>query len=183
MRKTLFLLAGLLPFTGQAQHKLRPYAGLHASGDAQMYYLGPSGQLGADYRFNHVLGATAYVHYFRRKIDRASGASFEDGRFDCRTVALLAQVHLGAKPERGLFAAAGVAAQRLEDEYRADWTGGWHTVRRNVLPAFRLGYAFPVGPHQLTAELNATGPYQERDAYGTYTELITQLSLGTRLVW
>ncbi|GAA4384456.1 hypothetical protein [Hymenobacter koreensis] len=184
MKRLLLLSVFLLPVTASAQHKLRPYAGLHASGDAQMYYLGPSGQIGADYRINHSFGLTTYIHYFRRRIDRTEANNgFEKGRFDCLTGAVLAQVHLGQKPERGLFVGAGIAAQRWEDKFESDWTSGWHTIRRNVLPAIRFGYAFPVGQHHLTAELNATGPYQERTAQGSYTELITQLSIGTRFVW
>lgn len=184
MKKLLLLAFCLLPVAVSAQHKLRPYVGLHGSGDAQMYYLGPSGQIGADYRINSFCGLTSYVHYFRRRIDRTEANNqFEKASFDCLTGALLVQVHLGSKPNRGLFAGAGAAAQRVEDDFKSDWTLGWHTIRRGVLPAIRLGYAFPIGPHQLTAELNATGPYQERTAYYTSTELITQLSVGTRFVW
>ncbi len=184
MKKLWLLAFCLLPVAANAQHRLRPYVGLHASGDAQMYYLGPSGQIGVDYRINNSWGLTSYGHYFRRRIDRTeTNNQFEKGSFDCLTGAFLVQVYFGNKPNRGLFAGVGVAAQRVEDNFKSDWSLGWHTIRRDVLPAIRFGYAFPIGPHHLTAELNATGPYQERTTYYIDTELITELSVGTRFIW
>ncbi|OGX89265.1 hypothetical protein BEN47_07655 [Hymenobacter lapidarius] len=174
----------MLPAAVSAQHRLRPYAGLHGSGDAQMYYLGPSGQIGADYRIKDSWGLTTYGHYFRRRIDRKEANNqFEKASFDCLTGAVLVQFYFGGKPNRGFFAGAGVAVQRVEDDFVSDWNPGWYDLRSDVLPAIRFGYAFPVGSHQLTAELNATGPYQERTVYYTHTELITQLSVGTRFIW
>ena len=49
---------------------------------------------------------------------------------------------------------AGIAGQYVRDNYVSDY----QTIQKsryNVLPAIRLGYAFPLGSHQLTAELNA----------------------------
>ncbi|GAB2947791.1 hypothetical protein GCM10027048_10970 [Hymenobacter coalescens] len=176
----MLLLAGL----ATAQHQLRPYAGLHASGNADMVYVGPSVQIGADYRPLRRLGLSTYVHYFRRRFDRNFANEFEEGKFDCLTGAALLELRLGRQPERrGLFVGAGVALQYLKDDYHSYWARVYTLRKHDVLPALRLGYAFPLGRHQLTAELNATGPYHEGDEYSSYTELLTQLSVGTRLVW
>lgn len=182
------LLIGLLLLSGAAtaQRRLRPYLGLHASGDAEMFYLGPSAQLGADYRLTSHLGLGGYLHYFRRRIDRDFGNyQTEQGRFDCLTGAVLLDVRLGRQPERrGPFVGGGLALQYLRDEYQTNRLRIYTLRKHDVLPALRLGYAFPLGRHQLTAELNATGPYSEFNDYGgSTTELITQLSLGTRLLW
>ena len=148
-----------------------------------MFYIGPSGQLGADYRFSQYFGLSVYGHAFVRRIDRDFGNfKFERGKFDCLTTALLLDFHPGGNPVRGAFLGAGIAGQYLRDDYVSDY----QTINRqryDVLPAIRLGYAFPLGGHQLTAELNATGPYSEKTPNGSITELLTQLSLGTRFVW
>jgi hypothetical protein len=184
MRLPVLCALLLLSGAAAAQHKLRPYLGLHASGNADMVYVGPSAQLGLDYRPLRHLGLSAYAHYFRRRFDRNFANEFEEGKFDCLTGALLLEVRLGRQPERrGFFAGGGLALQYLKDDYHSYWARIYQERKRNVLPALRLGYAFPLGRHQLTAELNATGPYNEATEYGSYTELITQLSLGTRLVW
>ena len=184
IKKLLLLVLCLLPVAARAQHRLRPYAGLHGSGDAQMYFLGPSAQVGADYRIDGFWSLTSYVHYFGRRIDRTGpNSQFEKASLDCLTGAILAEMRFGHQPNRGMFVGAGVAAQRVEVNFSSDWTLGWHEFRRDILPAIRFGYAFPIGPHRLTAELNATGPYQERTAQFTSTELITQLGVGTRFMW
>ena len=183
MRILILFALLLLSGTVVAQRHFRPYAGLHGSGDAELYYLGPSMQLGADYHFSNRLGLTAYGHYFRRRIDwESDDYEFTKAKFDCLTGALLVEVRLGQKPTRGMFVGAGMAVQHLDDDFESDWTR-FHVTRLNVLPAIRIGYSFPVGKHLLTAELNATGPHSEEDEYGRLTELITQLSLGTRFVW
>lgn len=183
MRPVILFALLLIPGSIMAQRQLRPYVGLHGSGDAQMYYLGPSVQFGADYRFFTRFGLTTYVHYFRRRIDRTYGNfEFEKGKFDCLTGALLLQAYLGRKPARGMFLGFGGAVQYLNNDFTSDWTS-FQARRLNLLPAFRVGYAFPLGEHQITAELNATGPYHEGDQYSGSTELITQLSFGTRFVW
>ncbi|RTQ47760.1 hypothetical protein EJV47_17725 [Hymenobacter gummosus] len=184
MRLPVLTALLLLPGAAAAQHKLRPYLGLHASGNADMTYVGPSGQLGADYYPLRRLGLSAYAHYFRRRFDRNFNNEFEEDKFDCLTGAVLLELRLGRQPERrGFFAGAGVALQYLKDDYHSYWARIYTLRKRDVLPAFRLGYAFPLGRHQLTAELNATGPYSETRPTSHYTESITQLSLGTRLVW
>jgi hypothetical protein len=82
-----------------------------------------------------------------------------------------------------LFFGGGLAIQQLENKFDSSWSY-WQKKRTNVLPAIRIGYAFPLWQHRLiTAEINATGPYQKQEYLYTYTELVTQLSLGTRIIW
>ncbi|MGY2131970.1 hypothetical protein ACW9KT_07065 [Hymenobacter sp. HD11105] len=183
MKLLLFLLltVGVVPVI--AQQKWRPYAGIHASGDAEMYYLGPSFQLGTDYYFNDRLGLTGYVHSYRRGITNTDPADYEKGHFHCLTGAVLFELRPGKKALQGLFLAGGLAVQQVDSEFDSSWAY-WDERRTNVLPVIRIGYAFPLlQRHLITVEINATGPYQERKYLSTYTEIITQLSLGTRIIW
>lgn len=177
----LLLLSGRA--AAQSPSKFRPYAGLHGSGDAAMFFLGPSVQFGVDYHCAEPLRLSAYTQYARSRIDRrVSPAEFEQGRLDGLTLALLAEVHLGRTPERGMFVGAGGAWQLVSVEVLNNL---FYLLedRAILVPALRVGHAFRLGTHQLTAELNATGPYHVSDEFGSHTELITQLSLGTRFVW
>lgn len=177
----ILLAAGALPVC--AQQKWHPYVGLHASGDAEMYYLGPSFQLGTDYHFNDRVGLTAYLHSYRRSITKTDPADYEKGHFYCLTGAVLFELRPSKKAPQGLFLAGGLAVQQVDDEFDSNWAY-WDEHRTNILPAIRIGYAFPLlQRHLITAEINATGPYQEQGYQSTYTEIITQLSLGTRIIW
>ena len=175
---------GTLPTYAQQRLGLRPYLGIHASGDAEMYYLGPSFQVGSDYRFTERWGLSAYVHSYRNRVDEEDDYHYEKGKFNCFTGALLLEFHAGRQMSRGMFFAGGVAVQRVKDVFDASWGAHWNDERTGPIPAIRFGYAFPLRKtHCITAEINATGPYQERYGYSGSTELITQLSLGTRLIW
>jgi hypothetical protein len=54
------------------------------------------------------------------------------------------------------------------------------------MPAMRIGYSMPAGMCKMTVEINATGPYSYQITDSGFTtgvsELITQLSLGLRII-
>jgi len=183
MKLLVFLLFAASAQPVCAQQRWHPYVGLHASGDAALYYLGPSLQVGTDYHFNGRIGLTGYLHSYRRSLTRTDPMHYEKGHFHSLTGAVLVELRPARKAPRGFQLAAGLAVQQVDSEFDSRWAY-WDERRTNVLPALRLGYAFPLlQRHLLTAELNATGPYQERGYGYTYTEIITQLSLGTRIIW
>jgi len=77
--------------------KWHPYGGLHVSGDAEMYYGGPSFQAGVDYNLTRRLALSTYVHYFHASSDlRDNTGAVEKGQFKTFTSTLLFQVDMGA---------------------------------------------------------------------------------------
>jgi hypothetical protein len=182
-RSIAFLISFLISSSLLSQIQLHPYVGLHISGDAEMYYLGPSLQAGADLQLRKKLLLTSYVHYFKKKVDRTEAdGSFERGKFKTVTVAALIQFNTSRKSSKSFFIAGGFCVQQWHDAFVSDYSA-WNTQRKNFLPAMRVGYFFSKGKNKLTIELNATGPYSYSD-YGWQTvEILTQLSLGTRFIF
>ncbi len=164
------------------QHKLQPYIGLHISGDAEMFYIGPSFQLGTDYRLKKKLFLSGYIHYFTRRVNNTYVDFHEDGRIKILTAAILLQANTGKKPDKSFFIAGGLAYQYWHDKYESDFNN-IDNERYTLLPAIRLGHFFPVGKQKLSVEINATGPYSYHDDNWSVTELITQLSLGCRFIF
>jgi hypothetical protein len=121
---SLFILTVITAASQPGQKRWSPYAGIHISGDAEMFYVGPSFQLGVDYRLNRILGLSSYVHYFGRNIDQTNDdGTFQKGNFRMFTGALLLQVNLGKRiKNRGMFIAAGAAIQPTVNDYRDSWS-------------------------------------------------------------
>ena len=184
MKRALTLLIGLIVSCSVSpQLRLHPYLGLHISGDAEMYYVGPSLQAGADLHLKKRLLLTSYIHFFKKKVNRTEdGGSFENGKFKTVTIAALIQFNTSKKLSRSFFLAGGFCVQKWSDIFVTDYSA-WNKQRKNYLPTMRVGYFFSKGKNKLTIELNATGPYSYRD-YGWQTvEILTQLSLGTRFIF
>src|SRR6266496_6413158 len=63
-----------------------PYAGIHISGDAEMYYIGPSLQAGIDYQPRKKIVLSAYFHHYLKHVDKnGDGGYYERGRFKTMT--------------------------------------------------------------------------------------------------
>jgi hypothetical protein len=184
MKRSLsFLISLIISCSGLSQLTLHPYVGLHISGDAEMYYVGPSLQAGADLQLRKKLLLTSYIHYFKKKVTRTeSGGSFENGKFKTVTVAALIQFNTSKKLSRSFFLAGGFCVQKWNDIFISDY-GAWNKQRKNYLPAIRVGYFFSTGKNKLTIELNGTGPYSYSDFVWQTVEILTQLSLGTRFIF
>jgi hypothetical protein len=200
----LLLLAVMQPFVTQAQSKSskwknpedslvlvqmhlsrwHPYGGIHLSSDAELYYIGPSFQAGLDFNLTQRLAFSTYIHYFHASADRRDNTGLtEKGRFRTFTSAFLVQMHAGAGWYKGLFVAVGVALQQWADRFEGI-LGSYDDARTTVTPAIRMGYVFPAGLRAIAIEFNGTGPHSYSDgAYGTITEIFTQVSLGVRFIF
>lgn len=169
-----------------SQSRLHPYLGLHVSGDAQLYYVGPSFSVGTDVTLTNTFSLTGYIHYFPKNVDKTySNGDFARGRYRSTTAALLGEIFLGKTPEKGMFVAAGVSVQHTKDDFKSSWTT-LDQERTIVIPALRVGYMFPISAQKkLALELNATGPYAYKSEDNGYIihslEVLTQLSLGSRI--
>ncbi len=167
MRKLLFILLMLLlaPCT-QSQSIWRHYVGVYFTGDAQMYYTGPSLQIGSDVLVHNNIRTSFYAHYFVK--DKG------DHSFQTWTVAALGQISMGKG--RRLYAAFGLACQRTieEDDVYFDVVN-----RFIVVPAYKIGYHFLFRKIVISPEINTTGPYKDRKTRSF--ELFTLPSIGVRL--
>ncbi|MEO7924854.1 MAG: hypothetical protein ABIR30_14315 [Chitinophagaceae bacterium] len=163
-----------------------PYLGLHISGDAEMFYLGPSFQGGVDFQVRERIVLSGYVHYFMKKRENVEyGGFLEKGRFKTFTGALLLQLNTSINPAKSCFLAGGIAIQRWRDKYSTDYDS-WDDKRTTWIPAIRVGYFFPIQENKLSIELNGTGPYSYTygdPPTGRVLEILTQLSLGMRFIF
>ena len=182
-RSLTFLIGLIVACSSLSQVKLYPYVGLHISGDAEMYYVGPSLQAGADLHLKKRLLLTSYIHLFKKKVNRTGGGgSFEKGKFKTVTIAALIQFNTSKKLSRSFFLAGGFCVQEWNDIFNSDYSA-WNKQRKNYLPTIRVGYFFSKGKNKLTIELNGTGPYSYSDFGWQTVEILTQLSLGTRFIF
>ncbi|MBA2745633.1 MAG: hypothetical protein H0U44_05350 [Flavisolibacter sp.] len=166
---------------------MKPFIGIHATGDAEMYYIGPSIQAGSDLSLNQNFILSGYLHFFPRQIDRTyENGEFEKGSYRTFTAAILLEKKWRKRYDKGFFLAGGLAYQYLNDDFSAHFAN-WHRIRHILLPALRTGYSFPIGKHQLTAELNATGPsfykLEDNGFTSNVTEILSQISIGTRFIF
>ena len=145
------------------QSQTNRYIGIYFTGDAQMYYTGPSILAGSDFRINEQFSACFYSQYFKR--------DFGDHGFQTWSLAALGQINLGKR--KRFYLAVGLAWQRaIEDDFNDD------EINRSILiPAYRAGYHIIFKKFILSPEINLTGPYSYRQT----TEIFTLPSIGTRL--
>ncbi|MES1223712.1 MAG: hypothetical protein ABUT20_49915 [Bacteroidota bacterium] len=159
-----------------------PYAGIHISGDAEMYYIGPSLQAGIDYQPVKKMLLSAYFHHYLKQVDkREYGGIYEKGRFKTMTGAILLQWNTGRNMENSFFIAGGVAIQSWKDRFSSNYDS-WDDKRVTLTPAIRIGYFFTPARNKISIELNGTGPYSYMDGTWHATEILTQLSLGVRFL-
>jgi hypothetical protein len=165
-------------------NRWQPYIGLHVSGDAGMYYIGPSFQAGTDFYLKKKLLLSAYFHYFRDELHTSDvNGFFEDGKYRTMTGALLIQTNTAKKrTDKSFFLAAGISIQNRVDTANTSYDH-WNDRRTTLTPAMRLGYFFPVRKRRLSVELNATGPYRYGDETSSVLEILTQLSFGCRFIF
>ncbi|MCP4459468.1 MAG: hypothetical protein GY816_15825 [Cytophagales bacterium] len=173
MKKSInhLILFGLIQIilctTGLGQSKVQPYAGLYFSGDAVMYYFGPSYQLGLDIPLKGNFLVNGYGQYFSAKAFR--------GRYEVYTTGLMIRYNFGKKSKRW-YAAIGLAYQDTKEE--SDF---WNDLidRSIILPGYRMGYTFFSKKYIFHPELFAMGPYSYHS--GNSTELFTLPSVGIRV--
>ena len=183
IRIFLLLFGFVISSAVLSQHRLNPYVGLHISGDAEMYYIGPSLQTGTDFQLKKRLLLSSYIQFFQKKVNRTEAAGlFESGKFKIITVAALIQANTSNKLTRSFFFAGGFCVQIWNDKFTSDYVS-WDLQRTTLLPAIRIGYFFPTGKNKMTIELNGTGPYFYQDDEWNAVEILTQLSIGARFIF
>ena len=162
----LMLLLCSLAHDLPAQSKFSKYAGVFFTGDAQMYYTGPSVLIGSDFQASAEVTVGMYGQYFEK--------DFGDHGYQSWTLAALAQLYVGKKKQ--FYIAAGVAWQRAleHDDLYPDVID-----RSIIIPSYRFGRHLVFKKYALSPELNLTGPYSYNG--GSSTELFTQTSLGLRI--
>ena len=100
---------------------------------------------------------------------------------------------MGKKPEKGFLIGGGIGFQYGKDECVTVTQNGnikeenvhYDAIKyKSLMLTFNTGYAFALGKKGKSLQLifSAIGPYQAKDEYGSYTEIISVLSLGTRIV-
>lgn len=181
--KIFFLIITLITASDLfSQTRLHPYIGIHLPGDAELYYIGPSFQVGTDYYLKKRLLLSGYGHYYAKIVDRLNrDNSFEKGKFKTITGCILLQFNVSRNLNRSFFFAGGMSIQRWADNFKSSWNV-WDIKRTTVLPAVRLGYFFPVYRFKLALELNGTGPYSYHEDNSDMLEILTQISVGLRLI-
>ena len=164
-RAAVLLALLLVSSTGFSQPKVEPYLALYFSGDAEMYYIGLSHQIGVDIRLNEKWLINGYGHFF--------SASAFDGKYKIVTAGLMLQYDFGKDIKRW-YVAIGLAYQdaKEESQFYNDLID-----RSILLPNFRLGYTILTKKYVFHPELFATGPYFSRNS----TELFTLPSIGIRV--
>jgi hypothetical protein len=162
------------------KRRLFVHAGLYASMDAEAVYFAPTVKAGAGYQIQPKFSAQLFGHYFSGRL-RSGG---ERGDFSLFSAGILAQFHLGKRSSRGMYAGLGMCRQFYDEKY----TGPSVTIddqRNYFAPVYTAGYLFYSGGNRLkfAIEFFGTGPYNENNAGGSYTEILTQASLGVKMIF
>lgn len=190
MKYGLFMMLCCLSFARvNAQFRatrLHPFAGLHVAGDAALDHIGPSPQLGIDYRFSSRLTLSNYVQYFGSSYKSDAGGlpgMSSSARYRSFIATMLLDINFHRGPSRGFSVAAGPAFHTSTETYTGP--GDNTPWRRNYLTAAaRLAFALPAGKQGLSIELNLVGPWQskigEAPFFAQTTDILSQLSLGGR---
>lgn len=117
MRKALFLafLSLILIAPLNAQKKWRPFAGLHVSASADLYYLGPSYSAGVI----HTIGkkqkwswVPELTYFYRSSTYEYSSTLSERDRFEAFSLRSTFNYQVGKKANKGLFIGAGIGFQK-----------------------------------------------------------------------
>ena len=160
--------------------KISYTAGLFLSTDAEGFYVAPT--IKAELRY-HIIGkfsVAGFGHYFKARFKDG----LDNGNFKLSSFGLLPQMHLGRKNTKGMYIGLGICYQSLTDKFSAGST--IIDEKRNYFTAaYVLGHLFNADNKkvQFALELFATGPYSESQAMSSYTEILTQISFGGKVVF
>jgi hypothetical protein len=160
--------------------KWRYSIGVYASMDAEGIYIAPSIKGAVAYSFRTKLAVEAYAHYFNAKVNNA----MEKGSLLLATIGIQPVCLLGKHATKGMYAGVGLCLQHRVEDYGSA-TQVVNDTRTKIMPSYSIGYKVPSAKTgaQFAVELLGTGPYSENDANGRYIELLTQLSLGIKVVF
>ena len=181
---TIFLASTLPCFS---QCRWHPYGGIHISMNSDIYYAGPSYQLGTDYTLKKGWALSLYGHYFPESADvKNSDGSSEKGKYRSAAIVLLVQKKFLPRKPGGWFLGGGIAGHKYTDDYVSS-SFETHDSYKIITLSTRVGYIFQAGDHALTFELNAIGPHIGETGpppyYEQLIEILTQLSFGIRYIF
>ncbi|MGK7395502.1 MAG: hypothetical protein ACNS62_13075 [Candidatus Cyclobacteriaceae bacterium M3_2C_046] len=166
MKKFLILI--LLAFSSQclAQSPFQQlYAGAYFTGDAEMYYLGPSFLVGADILLMAPgLILSPYGQYF--------SVNYTNESYDAAVLAVLLQFDFNPKKSNALFMGFGPSFSFRREIY--------HNIEesnRFLIPAIRVGYRFLFKNLNVNAEITTPAFYRQNLSF----ELFTLPSVGIRI--
>lgn len=195
MKKYLFFfLISSITLQSFSQNKWKPFAGIHISGNSDLYYVGPSFSGGVI----HPLGKTKKwnwvpeLQYFRKysKYDEI-GNSHSWDRFISFSIRSNFNYQIGKNTSKGIFVGGGLGFQYAKDECATVTQNGtikeenlhYDAIRYGVVMlTFNAGYNFPLKKNKsLQAIITAIGPHTAKDDLGEYIEIISVLNAGIRI--
>lgn len=197
MRKLFFTIFPLTIFIIplNAQNKWKPFAGLHVSGSADLYYIGPSYSAGVIHTFGKKQKwswVPELTYFYRSSTYVYSSTLSERDRFEAFSIRSNFNYHTGKTTSKGIFFGAGLAFQKASDECWTTTDNGiskeenvhYDAIRYGVITGtVNAGYTFRLHKKKLIQFLiSATGPITAKDYWGTYVEGISVLSVGGRIV-
>jgi hypothetical protein len=154
--------------------------GVYASMDAEAIYITPTIKASIAYQIRPKLLVEGYGHYFKAKVDN----NIEKGSLLLTTAGIKPIFLLGKNNKKGMYVGIGIAVQHRVEAY-TDMALVIDDTRTNILPSYYIGYKIPTAKNnaQLAIELFGTGPYNETNTNGRYIEILTQLSLGVKVIF
>lgn len=160
--------------------KISYTAGLFVSTDAEGFYVAPTIKAELRYHIISKFSVAGFGHYFKARFKDG----LDNGNFKLLSFGLLPQMHLGRKNSKGMYIGLGICYQSLTDKFN----GGSIVIdeKRNYFTAaYVLGHLFHADKNkvQFALELFATGPYSESQTMSSYTEILTQISIGGKVIF
>jgi hypothetical protein len=186
MKFPTVILLLLISISCLSQTEWNPYIGLRVSTNADGYYVGASPQAGVNFQFKKELALSGYLHYFSRHIENTyADGTWDGGIYHSAIFALLLERNFYRMKNKGVILGGGLAIQYTSEDYRSSWYD-YHLDRTIVVAAARIGYTFPICERSIVVEINAVGPHVSKthtDPSVKTIEILTQLSLGTRIIF
>jgi len=176
-----FILLCSLSAQGQSG-KWFAEAAIHATGDAELYFIAPSWSLGGGRYIGKQWSVSSNYNYFSRSIFKSSEPK---QTYQSQTVSVLLNFNfLGVlKPERGMYLGVGGAWQNRKEKLVSN-NQPIEERKEYFTGVYNLGYRFPVvireRTRSLAVDLKATGGYKENSDTDAYQEILTQVMLGIR---
>ena len=155
-------------------------AGLFVSTDAEGFYVAPTIKGELRYQIIGKFSVVGFGHYFKARFKDG----LDKGNFKLLSFGLVPQMHLGRENRKGMYIGLGICHQSLTDKFNVGSTVG-DEKRNYFTAAFMLGHLFPAEKNkvQFALELFTTGPYSESQEMSSYTEILTQLSFGGKIIF
>jgi hypothetical protein len=196
--KKIIILCLTLMFTtvAYAQKKWEPFVGVLLAVNADAYYFGPSITGGVKHFFGEKKKweLTPEIQFFsKKKKDIINLAEYESARFSSWSIRSNFNYYTGKKGGEGFFIGLGFGFQSANDKCytyingEIDKSSGAHFYElsyNRLMPTINFGYSIP-SKHKTKWQFLITGigPYTERNENSSYTEILSVLSSGVRVVF